>query len=287
MKLSLIFIVLMASFAVNGSVFDLDLERENPEEKGVFWGPLFSFILPGSNQFYESQNEQGMLYTGIGSASLILSSSIKLDLDDEDYSVKRDFKGLTTQYYLVAGGLSAYASFQSSVKYKKEILGEYKFIEKQETVDEILTAPFEFKYFKRSTTYVPLILVSLLTTPSFKGLNSSNVFLTGARSYNAGVWEEAAYRGWMLPALYENTDSFLLSNSMTSLTFAATHGLNSWPQLIAGYYLGWLVKSNQWSLKEAVFLHVWWDVIAIGSKYMQSGNLDNAVLNIPLYSGTF
>lgn len=53
-----------------------------------------------------------------------------------------------------------------------------------------------------------------------------------------------------------------------SLLFAAAH-LNTnpqpLPQLLLGYHLGYVAQKNSWRLAEAVFIHVWWDVLAFAT----------------------
>ena len=126
------------------------------------------------------------------------------------------------QIYGVAGSFSAYASFQSSVKYRKETLGEYKFIKKQETVDELLMAPFDFSFLKRKTTYIPLSIIAGLVVLG-DGISSGNLsfsdgLYSSAYSFNAGTHEEAMFRGWMMPALHQKFNSPFWGNiSQSSL----------------------------------------------------------------------
>jgi membrane protease YdiL (CAAX protease family) len=282
--------------------FDFDLKSQNPQEKGIFWGPFFSFLLPGVNQWYEGQYDQATFYSGVGllGYAVAATSGIKKEdlekrseggFDDNESDRFRQY-ALGGQIYQVAGGLSAYASFQSSVKYRKE-KGEYAFIEKQESVDELLLAPFDFSYLKRPTTYWPLGgllgLMILARESNLSKFSGSDAFYTGAYSYNAGTHEEAMFRGWLQPVLHENFNSPFWGNFTTSLIFAAAHGTNPtpWPQFMMGYYLGWLTQQNNYSLKEAIFIHVWWDVLAIGATYMDSDSKNDGMLYIPLYGASF
>jgi hypothetical protein len=57
---------------------------------------------------------------------------------------------------------------------------------------------------------------------------------------------------------------------VSSVGFALAHrGTVQVPlaQLILGYYLGWVSINNQYSLKESIFIHTWWDVIAFAQNY--------------------
>ena len=204
MKLLLLFLFTTSTIA--SEYTDFSLKRSDPENKGVFWGPLASFILPGANQWYEGQYAQARMYSGIALGGIFLAGSAGLtdedleSMEEEGFDDSEDEKfrryQLGGQIYQVAGGLSAYASFQSTVKYRKE-KGEYGFIKKQETVQEIMAAPFDFSYLKRKTTYVPLAtllgLVLLSDGISTGEFGSSDAIYAGAFSYNAGTHEEGCF----------------------------------------------------------------------------------------------
>lgn len=308
MKIILIFIFLFSSIASaqdkeKAKVWDFSLKREKPEEKGVFWGPMFSVLMPGVNQAWEKQWAQAGLYAGIGflGSQVMFSSNITEEelkeveedgFNDTEFDKYRQYQ-LGAQIYSVAGSLSAYASFQSSVKYRKEKLGEYEFIKKQETVDEILTAPFEFSFIKRKTTWIPLSVIAGLVVlsdgMSMGNFQGSDAFYTSAYSYNAGTSEEAMFRGWLMPMFHQKFDSAFWGNATTSVLFAAAHGFNPapLPQLAMGYYLGWLTQKNDYSIQESVFVHVWWDVFAIAATYMDGESDNDEMIYLPLYLASF
>ncbi|MBC7530540.1 MAG: hypothetical protein H7318_03115 [Oligoflexus sp.] len=55
-------------------------------------------------------------------------------------------------------------------------------------------------------------------------------------------------------------------------------------QLGFGYYLGWLSQSQDWTLGEGLFIHAWWDVIAVTSSYRSERNVNKAaVLWMPAF----
>ena len=97
-------------------------------------------------------------------------------------------------------------------------------------------------------------------------------FHSAGISYMAGVSEEALFRGWLLPRYYKATDSFFVANTLQSSLFAASH-LNQTKvpifQFALAYYLAWLTERNDWDLEESVFIHAWWDVIALSIQYSQ------------------
>jgi membrane protease YdiL (CAAX protease family) len=223
----------------------------------------------------------------------------EMDISSRDNEIRQYFLG--GQIYMAAGSFSAYHGFRSAVRAHKEE-GKFKFLTHEEKVDDILRAPFEFDFLSRKTTYIPLLIASgfmVLSSSSysqiFKGnsFNFSDAFYGSAYSYLAGTHEEAMYRGWLMPVFMESWDSPFWSNATTSALFAAAHISDDnpvpWPQLLMGWYLGWMTQRNQWSLKEAVFLHTWWDVVIITGSYFIEARQDKerAVLRLPVMTLSF
>lgn len=93
----------------------------------------------------------------------------------------------------------------------------------------------------------------------------------------------------MMPMFHEQFQNAFWANMTTAVLFAAAHGFSPapLPQLGMGYYFGWLTQQNDYSLKEAVFVHVWWDVIAIAATYMDSETENDQSLYVPLYFAAF
>lgn len=73
--------------------------------------------------------------------------------------------------------------------------------------------------------------------------------------------------------------------------FAAAHlgpqNRTPYPQFLGGMYFGWVTQRNNWSLKEAIFIHFWWDVIAISDALMRKRRNYETALFLPIYSGSF
>lgn len=300
-----IFLLSTLTFASEekSKVWDFSLNGEQPEEKGIFWGPASNLLLPGLNQWWEGQWSAASFYSGFGFAGMTVmrNSNISAEelkqvkkngFNDSEFDKYRQYS-LGAQIFSAAGSFSAYASFQSSVKYRKEKLGEYKFIKKQDSVDEILLAPFDFSFLKRKTTWIPLALIAGMVAAgdgaSMGNFSNSDAFYSGAFSYNAGTNEEAMFRGWLLPMFHQKFNSAFWANATTSVLFAAAHGFSPppLPQLAMGYYLGYLTQKNSYSVKESVFVHVWWDVFAIASSYMDGDNNNDQMLYVPIYLAGF
>lgn len=269
--------------------------------------PAVSFLLPGFDQWWEGQYGSAALYTGAAIGGTIYSREIakanhilmsgetdadgdgkadKSPNDGDDKEPTLDSKGIAVRkvvlgglVYQGAGGLSAYHSFRTAVR-SRQSHGEYKFLKHEETPGDLLLAPFHFQYLARPSTFVPLgigaaIMALVLNSDPGDKLERSkftqaDAFFTGAYSYNAGTHEEALFRGWVMPLMYEASASPFWSNAGQALLFAAAH-LNTnpqpIPQLLLGYHLGNVTQNNGWRLGEAVFIHVWWDVLAFTSTF--------------------
>ncbi len=189
------------------------------------------------------------------------------------------------QLYMFAGEMSAFHSFRTSIKARRES-GQFAFLKAEETPADLLTAPFDFEYVLRPTTYWPLVAGLALGIASMDSrvkdeFSFGDAAFTAGVSYNAGVGEEALFRGYLMPVLRERIGSDGWSNVIQGTAFGAAHysERNKLPvfQTLAGYYLGWLTQRNEWSLRESIFLHAWWDVLAIGFD-VADGRVDNPIM---------
>ena len=163
-------------------------------------------------------------------------------------------------------------------------------------------APLDFGFLQRPTTYIPLLvaasinfltLESVATDPDYErsSLDGGDLFYANALSFGAGVGEEALFRGWLLPALQHYTGNSMVSNGGAATLFALAH----YPvvqrpvfQLIMGAYWGYLTQSNRWSIRESIFIHTWWDVMAFltiyqieNKKLAKIPNIEQLTLRLP------
>lgn len=291
----------LASSAPTGEepLFRLIDEPERP--RSVFWAPLFSFFLPGFDQWWEGQTGAASVYTGTallaGSLESIYAREVVREQRTAAYRalseaerVDRDTFGeqqrryaFASQVQMAAGSFSAYHAFRSAAETQKS-LGRFGFLSRAETPKDIFLAPFKFEYLSRMTTIVPLavagtmgLLTTFATDKSFakaglrkRHLNRSDYFYSGAVSTAAGTHEEVLFRGWLMPVLRDATGSDLWSNALSSAVFAAAH-LNTVAmpvfQLTLGAHLAYVTQRNDWTLSESVFIHTWWDVFALLAAY--------------------
>jgi membrane protease YdiL (CAAX protease family) len=243
--------------------------------------PLASFFLPGFDQYWEGQWEYGALYTGLFAGGFVTSNLVS-----NGY-----IQSLGTQLMGASGGISLYHSFRSAVKTQQKN-GRFLFLEHEESPLDIAKAPFDFGYLGRPTTLIPFLLAFGLGFLGRSALDRQYGPIAGDQAlyslgtgYLAGTWEEAAFRGWMMPVLYHYTGSQMASNAITASLFAAAHYADGrpldalpWPQLIFGLYAGHMVQQNKWTLGEAIFVHSWWNTLVMTGQFLRTGS---ATIRLP------
>lgn len=262
--------------------------------------PTLSLLLPGLGQWVAGQYGSAAIYSGVALSAREYARRVKREehlnerLQQQEQSAsgaEREMSSidqrddvyrkvlLGTLIYQGAGGLSAYQSFRTAAKTRQH-QGQYLFLTSEESPLDLLKAPFHVSYLSRSSTYVPLAIGAILAAARAAGgpaqgevrnrLTAADIGFTGAYSYNAGTHEEAVFRGWVMPWTTEYTGSPFWGNVGQSLLFAAAHlGSTRLPlaQLVLGYHLGSVTQKDDWRLGEAIFIHVWWDVLAFASTY--------------------
>jgi hypothetical protein len=135
----------------------------------------------------------------------------------------------------------------------------------------------------RWTTYVPFAMAIFWGSSNYRRspaperfqLRAVDGLASSYSSYQAGTGEEALFRGWMYPVLYENTQSHLVANATQGVIFGVAHGPTAYFQTAAGFYFGWLTVRNNYDLGESVFDHAWWDFWIIGAEVARSRGLTN------------
>jgi membrane protease YdiL (CAAX protease family) len=186
-----------------------------------------------------------------------------------------------------SGFLSAYSAFRSSVpRFQKED-GRYLFLGPRESIPELMASPFRFDHLLEPSAAIPLGLlaggVGYLISDGRSHhhgarwtMSGDDFLFTGAEAWNAGVTEEAVFRGWLYPLAYQYTGrNFWLANGAQALLFGAAHFDSDanpipWPQAALGFYFGWLVEKNGWSLSESIFVHAWWDMLLFAGEVATS-----------------
>jgi membrane protease YdiL (CAAX protease family) len=106
--------------------------------------------------------------------------------------------------------------------------------------------------------------------PPFRGHGAA---FAGSISLNAAVGEEALFRGWLLPMLTEKSGRFWVANGLQAAIFGGLHAsqADSFAFVIGlgGLYNGWVTRRNDWSIREVIFQHFWYDVAVITAELLR------------------
>jgi hypothetical protein len=264
---------------------------ENLEKKSLFWTPLASIFLPGFGQEMDDEHTKSILLAGQGiSGILIASNALQKQVDynktpvlDENYQQDIRLQLLIGgSMYTNAGLLSAFDVFNSRLKaYQAE--GKFEFLPHNQNLTDLYKAPFHFSYLKKSTTWIPFLIAmglgyeGLMSPPHPNQIHARGIDgAAGAYlSYNAGTGEEAYFRGALYPTLYESWNGHWTANATQALVFGYMHGPEPYPQILAGWYLGWLAEKNGFDLGEGIFVHAWWDFWVITANFIKNRSYAN------------
>lgn len=268
--------------------------------------PILSFFLPGFGQWTRSQYGYGTIYSGVAIGGLSYYANASHDIDEHDQkdqdalsskSISQRKAGIGLQTYQVAGGYSLFHTFRTAARLR-QAEGQYEFLKSDPQPGEIALAPFHFQYLVRPTTYIPLVVgaglnIWIVNQQPPDGwvrdaFRKEDAAFTAGYSYNAGTHEEAVFRGGLMPMLREYGMNDPWSNGVQAVAFGAAH-LGNTPlplvQLILGWHFGSITQKSNWDMREAVFIHAWWDVFAFAAQYrMKKQNPDSktvARLHLP------
>jgi membrane protease YdiL (CAAX protease family) len=189
--------------------------------------------------------------------------------------------------------LSAWDAFHRAVPALQRE-GKYEFLTTRESLGDLMTAPFETEFLGRKTTWVSLAFTGLaagLVVASrdpgveYEPFRPRDAAFTGALSYNAAVGEEAVFRGWLLPMLNQNTGQrFWLANAIQAGIFGALHpDAGAYAPVIAAsaLYDGWVTRRNDWSIRESIFQHFWYDVAVVAATLLTDERQGRIQVTLP------
>ncbi|MFW5947815.1 MAG: CPBP family intramembrane glutamic endopeptidase [Gemmatimonadota bacterium] len=253
-----------------------------PAAPGARWGsefviPLASTMVPGLGQYIDGAYLAGAAYTGAFVAGVALGPEIAngdVDTGDPWPRAARDQAGYQVVHSaFTAQLLSGWDAFQRAVPALQRD-GKYDFLTTRENVGDLLTAPFDMEFLGRPTTWAYLAYTGVVTGivlahresgTEYEPFRPHDAGFAGALSYNAGVGEEALFRGWLLPMLHQKTGQrFWLANGIQASLFGRAHGANGTLfHVLSGLYKGWVTQRNDWSIRESIFHHFWYDVAVV------------------------
>lgn len=251
------------------------LWQERPELRGgaEFGLPAASLVLPGLGQYVLGRPWRGAAFTATAVAGGILAGTASAPIDDfpRDSDQQLAFEG--AHLIFTAGALSAWDSFQASLPEQRRA-GRYTFMGPQDGLQDLLTAPFDFGFLGRWTTWVDLAFTGAVEglvmadddEAPFRSFRGNDAAFISSLSLNAAVGEEALFRGWLMPVLHQKLGRrFWAANTIQAVVFGAGHvpQADRFAILIgaSAAYAGWLTQRNGWSVRETIFHHFWYDLI--------------------------
>jgi membrane protease YdiL (CAAX protease family) len=258
--------------------------------------PFGSALLPGFGQYFQGDGS-GAAYsvTALAGLTLFLASAPAALSESATDPLSGGGPGWWPYRTLILGGLayqgsgflSAYSAFRSSVPRFQDENGMYRFLGPRESIGELMRSPFRFDHLARPSAWIPLGLLAgivgyQVANPESDGrfarwtASADDYLFVGAESWNAGVTEEAVFRGWIYPVSYQYLwQNFWVADGAQALVFGAAHyGASNplpWPQALLGFYFGWLARKNDWSLSESIFVHAWWDMLLFAGELAAPG----------------
>jgi CAAX prenyl protease-like protein len=283
-----------ARLAAQRSVAADDTSR--PPRRGAELGiPLASVLIPGLGQYVEGSWVAGAGFTGAAAGGYALAFTGDAESGDlpRTGAGQRTFVG--AGLVMAAGELSAYDSFHRSLP-SLQRAGRYDFVTAHDPAASLLLAPFDVSLLKRWTTWIDLAVTGATTAalvlteiePGARYLpfRTGDGAFVASFSYNAAVGEEALFRGWLYPMLYQNLGRRAwLANGLQASAFGALHApqAGSYALVIAGsaFYEGWVTRRNGWSIRESVFHHFWYDV-AVGTATLLTQKSATVAVAMPL-----
>jgi membrane protease YdiL (CAAX protease family) len=269
-----------------------------PRPGAEFQIPLASLLVPGLGQYLAGSSLVGAGFTGAaaGGYALVLTGDPDA-FTAEDLprapAGQRAFVGAGLAQ--TAGALSAYDYFHRSLPSLQRV-GRYDFVTTHDPPAGLLLAPFDVRLLKRWTTWLDLAYTGAIATvvaltetepgAQYVPFLARDGLFVASFSYNAGVGEEALFRGWLYPVLHQNLGRRAwLSNGLQAGGFGALHvpRARAYALVIAGwaFYEGWLTRRNGWSIRESVFHHFWYDV-AVGAATLLTQKSGTMAVVVPV-----
>lgn len=175
---------------------------------------------------------------------------------------------------------SVYSSYRDA--------GGITFASNEEYID-LAMAPFQPRFLLNKKFLIPIGIALLYVgyetnhppkNPQqillYPGMKTSGFmgFYTTVISFNAGVSEEALFRGFLNHYLihkWEFEKGLLASSIIFGLAHLGNSVGNALFATLAGAYLGYIHYKENWDIRQGIAIHFWWDVIiiALSLRYMK------------------
>jgi membrane protease YdiL (CAAX protease family) len=246
-------------------------QLEAPRSGSEFWIPFGSIFAPGLGQYIHGSTWVGTAYTATAVGGYALSSqgnpALSTPREGEDQLAA---EGLHLAF--TSGALSAWDAFRRAMPALRGA-DKYVFLERDEDLGDLLTAPLDFRFLGRWTTLADLAFTAAVTAAvlhdgpfggPYRPFRSNDAAFVTSLSLQAAVGEEALFRGWLLPMLTQKLGgSFWAANFIQAGLFGLGHPQAEWFAVVIGagaVYNGWQTRRNDWSIREVIFQHFWYDM---------------------------
>jgi membrane protease YdiL (CAAX protease family) len=247
---------------------------ERPRGGSEFWIPFGSVFVPGLGQYIHGAVWPGLAHTGTAVGGYVISAPGDATLDfPREADDQLAFEGL--HLAATSGMLSAWDTFQRALP-AQQGAGRYGFLGPGEDLGDLFTAPFDFRFLGRWTTLADLAFTAAVTTwvltegPDdriYRPFRWHDAAFATSLSLNAAVGEEALFRGWLLPMLMQKLGGrFWLANFIQAGLFGLGHPQAEEFAVVIGagaLWGGWQTRRNDWSVREVIFQHFWYDVAVV------------------------
>jgi hypothetical protein len=247
--------------------------------------PLSSAVLPGLGQVIHGAPATGAAYAGLvvgGLALTTVGDAWGASWEDLPLTTRDQIADQGAHLLMTALFMSPWDAFHRAVP-ALQAEGKYQFLDRRESVRDLLTAPFDTRFLSRWTTWVDLAQTAAFTVlvladrkggTDYHAFRGSNLPYAASLSMNAAVGEEAFFRGYVMPLVHENSGGrFWVANGTQAALFGVGHmaegGDLLGPAVTGAWALwaGWVTQRNDWSIRESIFHHFWYDVAIVTAAY--------------------
>lgn len=268
----------------------------SPPGGSEFWIPLGSLVVPGLGQYIHGSPWVGLGYSGAFVGGLLAAEAWggAPDLDPLPRSTEDQLAFEAYHLSFTTALLSAWDAFRRPMP-ALQGAGKYAFLGEPEDLGDLVTAPLDYRFLGRWTTWVGLgltgsVLAWWLSEDSDSGggppFRARDAAFAASLSLDAAVGEEALFRGWLLPMLTQKTAGrFWLANAIQAALFGLAHPqADEFAFVIAAdaFYGGWLTRRNDWSIREVIFQHFWYDAVLVTAALLADDSPTITVLPVRL-----
>ena len=241
--------------------------------------PVGSWLLPGLGQYLHGKTGTGNAYTAVFVGGVVLGmqnpTETTFDFPRDD---REQLGHVGWQFASGAMWLSGWDAFNRALPGLKS-RGKYEFLRERERLPQLITAPFDYRFLKRWTTWVDIAQTGLIAglilserdpNRAHYPFRFQDAAYATSLSANAAIGEEAFFRGYLLPMMHQKMGQrFWLANASQAALFAAGHVPDN--AALGAYFAGWamwegwLVRRNDWSIRESIFHHFWYDLAVVSA----------------------